>query len=229
MTNLHSSSIYQEELETLRSAILKMGGNVETQFRQAVLSYSEHDRNLAEKVMSTEREVNQEHLNIDHMSSEIIALRQPAAGDLRMLLGSIRIISDLERIGDEASKIAKLVLQSGKRANLERIHSIYQSAELASSMLRRSLDGFARESTTDLKAIFSDDLELDAHYQASMRQLITFMMEDPRTISPALDDLWVAKAIERVGDHAENLAETVIYIFEGEDVRYAHQMEHDDN
>ena len=129
----------------------------------------------------------------------------------------------------KASKIAKMALKSDKnRAKLTRVHSIYQSADLAASMLRQVLDGFARKDTTQMAAIFTADLELDSHYQASMRQLITFMMEDPRTIGVALDDLWVAKAIERVGDHAENVAETVIYIFEGEDVRYSHHTSNPD-
>jgi phosphate transport system protein len=229
MNHLHSSKSYQEELENLRTSILKMGGKVEAQFRQAVLAYSEGNAALAEQIMTIEREVNQEHLEIDHACTEIIALRQPAAGDLRMLLGCIRTISDLERIGDEASKIAKMALKSDKnRAKLTRVHSIYQSADLAASMLRQVLDGFARKDTTQMAAIFTADLELDSHYQASMRQLITFMMEDPRTIGVALDDLWVAKAIERVGDHAENVAETVIYIFEGEDVRYSHHTSNPD-
>ena len=228
MNNLHSSKSYQEELENLRTSILKMGGKVESQLRQSVLAYSEGNHDLANNVMLIEREVNQEHLEIDHACSEIIAIRQPAASDLRMLLGCIRAISDLERIGDEASKIAKMALkQSDKRAHLPRVHSIYQSADLAATMLRQSLDAFAREDTTEMPAVFAADLELDSHYQASMRQLITFMMEDPRTISAALDDLWVAKAIERAGDHAENIAETAIYIFEGEDVRYTHNSSTD--
>lgn len=221
--NQHSSSIYQTELENLRTAVLKMGGKVEAQLRQSVLSYSESDATLATQVLKIEREVNQDHLNIDNMCSEIIALRQPAASDLRMLLGMIRTVSDLERIGDEASKIAKMALKSeSKRGILPRIHMIYQSADLASSMLRSALDAFARNDTSDSRQVIASDLELDAFYQASVRQLITFMMEDPRTIGAALDDLWVAKAIERVGDHAENIAENAIYIIEGEDVRYTH-------
>jgi len=223
MNHLHTSKNYQEELENLRTAILKMGGKVESQLRQAVLAYSENNAQLAEQVMTVEREVNQEHLEIDHACSEIIALRQPAASDLRMLLGCIRAISDLERIGDEASKIAKMAIKQGdQRAKLPRVHTIFQSADIATGMLRRALDAFAREDTSEMPSVFAADVELDNQYQASMRQLITFMMEDPRTISTALDDLWVAKAIERAGDHAENIAETAIYVFEGEDVRYTH-------
>lgn len=221
--NNHSSTTYQEELEDLRTSILKMGGKVESQLRQAVLAYSEGNHLLANQILLIEREVNQDHLSIDKNCSEIIALRQPAASDLRMLLGCIRVISDLERIGDEASKIAKMALkQDDKGTKLPRVHSIYQSADLAAVMLRQALDALARGDTSDMPSVFAADLELDSHYQASMRQLITFMMEDPRTISASLDDLWVAKSIERAGDHAENIAETAIYIFEGEDVRYKH-------
>lgn len=221
--NNHSSTTYQEELEDLRTSILKMGGKVESQLRQAVLAYSECNHSSANQILLIEREINQEHLNIDKNCSEIIALRQPAASDLRMLLGCIRVISDLERIGDEASKIAKMALkQDDKGFKLPRVNSIYQSADLAATMLRQSLDALARGDTSDMPSVFAADIELDSHYQASMRQLITFMMEDPRTISASLDDLWVAKSIERAGDHAENIAETAIYIFEGEDVRYKH-------
>ncbi|TDR31643.1 phosphate signaling complex protein PhoU [Hydromonas duriensis] len=224
MSQQHTSTIYQAELEDLRSAVMKMGGKVESQLRQAVLAFSESDNALAEHVLAVEKEVNQEHLNIDHMCSQIIALRQPAASDLRMLLGMIRTVSDLERIGDEASKIAQMALKSdpSRRGFLPRVHTIFQSADLAGTMLRQALDAFAREDTSEVRQIFATDMELDQHYSASVRQLITFMMEDPRTISAALDDLWVAKAIERAGDHAENIAENAIYIIEGEDVRYAH-------
>lgn len=224
MSHQHTSSIYQTELEDLRTAVLNMGGKVESQLRQSVLAFSENDTALAEKVMLVEQEVNQAHLSIDKMCTEIIAIRQPAASDLRMLLGMIRTVSDLERIGDESSKIAKMVLKedAAKRGFLPRLPTIFQSAELAASMLRSALDAFAREDTSDSRQVFASDLELDEYYKASVRQLITFMMEDPRTISAALDDLWVAKAIERIGDHAENIAENAIYIIEGEDVRYTH-------
>ena len=220
----HTSTIYQTELEDLRTAVLKMGGKVESQLRQSVLAFSENDKQMAERVLEVEREVNQDHLTIDSMCSEIIALRQPAASDLRMLLGMVRTVSDLERIGDEASKIAKMALNTdpSKRGFLPRLQTIFQSADLAAAMLRSSLDAFAREDTSDSRQVFASDLELDELYKASVRQLITFMMEDPRTISAALDDLWVAKAIERIGDHAENIAENAIYIIEGEDVRYTH-------
>lgn len=221
MTHLHISKNYEVELENLRTRVLSMGGRVESQVRTAVLAYSEGNTQLAEQVLSIEREINLEHMATDLLCTEVIARRQPAARDLRLLLGVIRVISDLERVGDQAAKIAKLVLRAEQRSALARVHSIYQSAEMANTMIRGALDAFAREDGVAARAVMDSDKALDEQYIASMRQLITYMMEDPRTISSALDDLWVAKAIERMGDHAENIAEVAIYIAEGEDVRYS--------
>ena len=223
---VHTSKNYEVELENLRTRVMTMGGRVESQVRLAILSYSEEDIQLAQQVLLTEREINQEQLATDQMCSEVIARRQPAARDLRLLLGVIRVISDLERVADQAAKIAKLVLRSESRHALPRVHAIYQSAEIANTMIRGALDAFAREDSVQARAVMDSDKELDDQYIASMRQLITYMMEDPRTISAALDDLWVAKAVERMGDHAENIAEVAIYIAEGEDVRYS--QEHPD-
>lgn len=220
MAHVHISKNYEVELENLRTRVLTMGGRVESQMRHAVLAYSEGDARLADQVLTVEREINLEHMATDQLCTEVIARRQPAARDLRLLLGVIRVISDLERVGDQAAKIAKLVLSGEQRGNLPRVHSIYQSAELATSMIRGALDAFAREDGVAARQVMNSDQALDDQYIASMRQLITYMMEDPRTISSALDDLWVAKAIERIGDHAENIAEVAIYIAEGEDVRY---------
>ena len=221
MNHLHTSKNYEVELENLRTRVLTMGGRVEAQVRQAVLAYSENDVQMAEQVLMVEREINLEHLSADQYCTEVIARRQPAARDLRLLLGVIRVISDLERVGDQAAKIAKLVVRSEQRHTLPRVHSIYQSAEMANTMIRGALDAFAREDGAAARTVMNSDKDLDVQYIASMRQLITYMMEDPRTISSALDDLWVAKAIERMGDHAENIAEVAIYIAEGEDVRYS--------
>ncbi len=221
MVQLHTSKNYEVELENLRTRVLSMGGRVESQVRSAVLAYSEGDKVMAEQVLTIEREINLEHMATDLLCTEVIARRQPAARDLRLLLGVIRVISDLERVADQAAKIAKLVLRSDQKVSLPRVHSIYQSAEMANTMIRGALDAFAREDSIEARKIMDSDKEIDAQYVASMRQLITYMMEDPRTISSALDDLWVAKAIERMGDHAENIAEVAIYIAEGEDVRYS--------
>ena len=221
---VHTSKNYEEELENLRTRVMTMGGRVESQVRLAILAYSEGDTRIAQQVLDTEREINKEQLSTDQMCSEVIARRQPAAKDLRLLLGVIRTISDLERIADQAAKIAKLVLRHEQRGALPRIHGTFQSAEMAMSMLRKALDAFAREDGKSAREVMSSDSELDAQYIGSMRQLITYMMEDPRTISAALDDLWVAKAVERMGDHAENIAEVAIYIAEGEDVRYSQEI-----
>ena len=223
---VHTSKNYEEELENLRTRVMTIGGRVESQVRLAILSYSEEDIQLAQQVLLTEREINQEQLATDQMCSEVIALRQPAAKDLRLLLGVIRTISDLERIADQAAKIAKLVIRNENRGSLPRIHGIFQAAEMAMTMLRKALDAFTREDGPAAREVMGSDSALDQQYIASMRQLITYMMEDPRTISAALDDLWVAKAVERMGDHAENIAEVAIYIAEGEDVRYS--QEHPD-
>lgn len=221
---LHTSKNYEEELENLRTRVMTMGGRVESQVRLAILSYIEENIQLAQQVLVTEREINQEQLVTDQMCSEVIARRQPAAKDLRLLLGVIRTISDLERIADQAAKIAKLVIRHENRGLLPRIHGISRSAEMAMTMLRKALDAFTREDGQAAREVMGSDTELDQQYIASMRQLITYMMEDPRTISVALDDLWVAKAVERMGDHAENIAEVAIYIAEGEDVRYSQEQ-----
>ena len=217
---VHTSKTYEEELQNLRTRVMTMGGRVENQVRMAVLSFSEDDLDMARRVIDTERDINKEQLATDLLCSEIIARRQPAAKDLRLLLGVIRTISDLERIADQADKIAKLTLRNEQRGSLPRVHGIFQSAEMAIDMLRNALDAFAREDGDTAREVMSSDSKLDELYIGSMRQLITYMMEDPRTISAALDDLWVAKAIERMGDHAENIAEVAIYIAEGEDIRY---------
>lgn len=217
---IHTSKTYEEELQNLRTRVMTMGGRVENQVRMAVLSFSEDDLDMARRVIDTERDINKEQLATDLLCSEIIARRQPAAKDLRLLLGVIRTISDLERIADQADKIAKLTLRNEQRGSLPRVHGIFQSAEMAIDMLRNALDAFAREDGDTAREVMSSDSKLDELYIGSMRQLITYMMEDPRTISAALDDLWVAKAIERMGDHAENIAEVAIYIAEGEDIRY---------
>lgn len=224
MNHVHTSKNYETELEHLRTRVLTMGGRVEAQVRQAVLAYGEGDIATANHVIAVEHDINREHRDLDAFCTEVIARRQPAAKDLRLLLGVIRAISDLERIADQAAKIAKLVLRGEPRGMLPRVHMIFQSAESANTMIRAALDALAREDSEKAREVLNSDAELDAQYVASMRQLITYMMEDPRTISQALDDIWVAKAIERMGDHAENIAEVAIYIIEGEDVRYSSSM-----
>ena len=157
------------------------------------------------------------------MVNYMIARRQPTAGDLRMITGVAKAITDLERIGDEASKIARAVKwlhEKDDQARLNRIPDIRYSGEAVASMFRRALDAFARMDAVAAASIIKDDLGIDDRFRAVLRQLITFMMEDPRTISASLDCVWVAKAIERIGDHAKNVAEHVIFISQGWDARH---------
>jgi phosphate transport system protein len=220
----HSSKVYDQELEAIRSRVLQMGGLVESQFKLALEAYESGNLADAERVVSTDRRVNDLEIELDRAVNNVIARRQPAAVDLRMIMGVARAIPELERIGDEATKIARAVKwmhekQVGLR--LPRVPDIRASAELASNLLRRSLDAFARMDVVAAASIIRDDQGVDERFRAILRQLITFMMEDPRTISASIDTVWVAKAIERIGDHSKNIAEHVIFIAAGADVRHA--------
>ena len=204
----HSSKQYDIELETLRSRVLEMGGLVEAQIRAAIDGLTSGDVLALDAVIADDHRVNALEVSIDTESSHLIARRQPAASDLRLVLAIIKIVTDLERIGDEAAKIARMGKQSYARARMPStpIAAVKHVGDIALGMLRKALDALAR---------------LDPVAAASIvRQLITFMMEDPRTISQSLEILWIAKAIERIGDHAKNMAEQVIYIVKGTDVRH---------
>lgn len=219
----HSSKQYDQELESMRSRILQMGGLVESQLKTAIDAFERADMALSDSVIAADRRVNDLELDLDRAVNSVIARRQPTAGDLRMIMGVAKAITDLERIGDEATKIARAaqwLRAKDNAARLNRIPDIRVSGEIAASMLHRSLDAFARVDAQAASAIIADDLGVDERFRAILRQLITFMMEDPRTISAALDTVWAAKAIERIGDHAKNIAEHVIFIAHGADVRH---------
>lgn len=223
-TGEHSSKIYDQELESIRSRILQMGGLVESQVRLAVDCFESGDIAEADRVVTSDRRVNDLEIELDRALNNVIARRQPTAGDLRMIMGVSRTIPDLERIGDEATKIAraaKWMQEKQIAVRLPRIPDIRVSADLAAGMLRRSLDAFARLDVNAAAGIIRDDQGVDERFRAILRQLITFMMEDPRTISASIDMVWVAKAIERIGDHTKNIAEHVIFIAAGTDVRHA--------
>ncbi len=224
MSGDHSSKQYDQELESMRSRILHMGGLVESQLKTAIDAFERADVALAETVILADKRVNDLELDLDHAVNNVIARRQPTAGDLRMIMGVAKAITDLERIGDEATKIARAARWLHEKegpARLSRIPDIRASGDIVASMLHRSLDAFARVDATAAVAIISDDEDVDERFRAILRQLITFMMENPRTISAALDTVWVAKAIERIGDHAKNIAEHVIYIARGANVRHS--------
>ncbi|MCA3219789.1 MAG: phosphate signaling complex protein PhoU [Burkholderiales bacterium] len=224
MANEHSSKTYDQELESIRSRVLQMGGLVESQVKLAIDCFEAGSMADADRVIGSDRRVNELELELDRAVNNVIARRQPTASDLRMIMGVAKTITDLERIGDESVKIARAAKWLNDKqvaVRMPRIPDIRASGDIASGMLRRSLDAFARLDVNTAASIIKDDAGVDERFRAVLRQLITFMMEDPRTISASIDIVWVAKAIERIGDHAKNIAEHVIFIAAGMDVRHA--------
>jgi phosphate transport system protein len=222
MSGEHSSKQYDMDLETIRSKVLLMGGLVESQFHDAVACFRSGNIGQAETVIKSDENVNSLEVSLDDACSHLIVKRQPAANDLRTVMATIKVITDLERIGDEATKIARAAKNITERGvtTINHYETIRVMATSASNMLHDALDAFARLDGKQAIKLIAQDEAVDHEFRSIMRTLITFMMEDPRTISSALDTLWVAKAIERIGDHAKNIAEYVIYIVEGKDIRH---------
>lgn len=222
MSGEHSSKQYDMDLETIRSKVLLMGGLVESQFHDAVACFRSGNIGQAETVIKSDENVNSLEVSLDDACSHLIVKRQPAANDLRTVMATIKVITDLERIGDEATKIARAAKNITERGvtTINHYETIRVMATSASNMLHDALDAFARLDGKQAIKLIAQDEAVDHEFRSIMRTLITFMMEDPRTISTALDTLWVAKAIERIGDHAKNIAEYVIYIVEGKDIRH---------
>ncbi|MCX7186780.1 MAG: phosphate signaling complex protein PhoU [Methylophilales bacterium] len=223
MQTEHTFKQYDAELEAVRAKVLEMGGLVELQIVQALEALVKLDTNLAKEVMVNDKRVNTLEIEIDEDCSHIIARRQPAAGDLRMVMMMVKTITDLERIGDEATKIARTAqkIYDEDRMYKPRFNEIKSMVALVRDMLRTALDGFARLDVSKTVEVAKQDELVDEQFRAAMRQLITFMLEDPRTISMSLEVLFVAKAIERIGDHAKNIAEYVVYMVKGIDVRHS--------
>ena len=222
MSDKHISSQFDTELNSISTHVLEMGGLVEAQLHQALYALVHLSLETAEQVLEKEAVINQMEMSIDHEIISTIGRRQPTARDLRFLMAISRTTQNLERAGDEIARIARMVksiIQSGSPRNLPS-SELRVAADLAASMLRKTLDSFARLDTVMAVAIIKQDNEIDDEYNGFLRKLITYMMEDPRTISPSLDLLFLAKSIERVGDHAKNIAEQIIFIVKGEDVRH---------
>jgi phosphate transport system protein len=222
MPTEHTFKQFDMDLESVRASVLKMGGLVEEQITRSVEALVSGNLNLADEVIAHDHNVNALEVQIDEDVAHIIAKRQPTASDLRMLMMVVKTITDLERIGDEAAKIArmaKLVHQS-ERLTLPRFNEVKYMSTLVLDMLRKALDGFARLDASNAAAIARQDNEVDEEFRLNMRHLITFMMEDPRTISVSIDIMFAAKAIERMGDHAKNMSEYVVYMVKGKDVRH---------
>ena len=218
----HASKQYDLDLGSVRSRVLAMGGLVESQIRRALEALASGDLPLIDDIIAADHRVNAMEVALDADCSQLIVRRQPAAGDLRMIFAIAKTVTDLERIGDEAQKIARMSKNIHQRgANMAPpVVEVRHAAEAAISMLRRSLDAFARLDCDTATGVIRDDAGLDTEFTAILRQLVTYMMEDPRTITTAMEIVWIAKAIERIGDHAKNMAEYVIYIVRGTDVRH---------
>ena len=226
MMGEHSSKAYDTELEGIRSKVLLMGGLVETQFLDAMTCFRIGNLERAERVIAEDANVNQLEVQLDDQCSHLIVKRQPTANDLRTVMATIKVITDLERIGDEAAKIARIAkaLHGRGAVTLNHYEMVRTIATATSDLLHDALDAFARSDEKQALELIAQDAVIDHEYRSIMRNLITFMMEDPRTISAALDTMWVAKAIERIGDHAKNIAEYVIYVVEGKDIRHSHSV-----
>ncbi|MBK4734044.1 phosphate signaling complex protein PhoU [Noviherbaspirillum pedocola] len=222
MPSEHSSRQYDLDLEEIRSKVLLMGGLVESQFHAALETFRTGDAARADAVIKGDEQVNRLEVSLDDACSHLIVRRQPAANDLRTVMATIKVITDLERIGDESTKIARAARNLQERAvsTINHYETVRTIAENATSLLHDALDAFARLDAAQAASLIAKDELIDYEFRVIMRTLITFMMEDPRTISVALDTLWVAKAVERIGDHAKNIAEYVIYVVEGRDIRH---------
>jgi phosphate transport system protein len=223
MTDKHLSTQFDTELGSLSSRVMELGGLVEAQIRQAIYALANFDEEAARQVVETEHRVNLMELEIDRELSSVIARRQPTARDLRLLMAISKTTANLERVGDEAERVARMVqsiLQKSGSIRTLPASELRVAADLASAELRQALDAFARLDCAAAVAILKEDDALDREFDGFVRKLITYMMEDARTISSSLDLLFIAKAIERIGDHAKNIAEFIIYVVKGADVRH---------
>jgi phosphate transport system protein len=220
--NEHITRQFDQDLEAIRTRMMQMAGLVESQIRSAIDGLMAGDLARIDQAIASDKQANALEVAIDGDLGQIIVRRQPAASDLRLILAVSKTVTDLERIGDEATKIARMAreIHAGHAIVGVPLGAVGHISEIAIRMLRRSLDAFARLDTAAAASIVAEDAAIDSEFRSVVRQLITFMMEDPRTISTSLNIVWVAKAFERIGDHAKNIAEQVIYIVKGRDVRH---------
>lgn len=224
MSDKHLSTQFDAELSDVCTRVLEMGGIAESQVAQAIYALTNFSGETASQVLAREEQVNQLEVAIDRDLSSIIARRQPTARDLRLLIAVSKTIANLERVGDEAARVARTVqrlLNAGVSSRMRLpVGDLAFESELAIRQLRKALDAFARLDVESAVDVLKQDDQIDREFEGLMRNLITYMMEDPRTISASIDLIFVAKAIERVGDHAKNIAEGIIYIVKGTDVRH---------
>ncbi|MFT4045911.1 MAG: phosphate signaling complex protein PhoU [Solimonas sp.] len=217
----HISSQFNAELEDVRQRVMAMGGLVEQQIVDATQALMSLDAGLAEQVNLNDFKINQLEVAIDEECSRILARRQPTASDLRLVYAIIKTITDLERIGDEAGKIGRMAKDLASQERLiQNLREVQHLSRAVSKMVRDALDAFARLDAQAALNVAREDREIDREYEALLRQCITFMMEDPRTIGRVMDIIWCVRALERIGDHAKNISEYVIYLVKGKDVRH---------
>ena len=222
MSDKHLSSQFDADLDVISNNLMRLGGLVESQVSQAIYALSISNAEVAEEVLEIENEVNTLEIEIDHEIASFIARRQPTAGDLRLLVAMSKTTANLERAGDEAAKIARKVtsIVNGVAPLALPFSELRVCGGLATELLRKTLDAFTRLEVQTAVGILQNDGIFDREFDGFMRKLITYMMEDPRTISASLDLIFIAKSIERIGDHSRNIAEFIIYIVEGRDVRH---------
>jgi len=217
----HISQQFENELEDIRSRVLAMGGLVEQQVNNALEALMTGDNELAREVMALDEDVNDLEITIDEECIQIIALRQPTAGDLRLVAGILKTITDLERIGDESVSIARMALNLSEKDRPKKNYRELQTlGNHVRGMLRDALDAFARFDVDQAMQVAREDQAVDSEYETIIRQLITYMMEDPRAVTRVIDMMWSARSLERIGDHAHNICEHIIYLVEGKDVRH---------
>ncbi|MGB9150980.1 MAG: phosphate signaling complex protein PhoU [Burkholderiales bacterium] len=221
--NEHTSKQYDADLASIRATMLSMGGLVETQVSRAIEALKSGEVDLAEEIEAAEGRINHLQMQVDEQCDQIIVKRQPTAVDLRMVMMFVKTANDLERVGDEAKKIARKAqkIHASERLALVRFHDISRVSELAREMLQMALDALARLDVKAAAEVVRRDESLDQEFKALIRLLVSYMMEDPRTISSALELVFIAKSIERIGDHAKNIAEYIVHVVKGKDMRHA--------
>jgi len=218
--NKHISGRFNQELENVRNLVLSMGGLVEQQLNSALDAVSQNDAMLAQKVRENDYKVNAMEVSIDEECTRIIARRQPAASDLRLVVAIAKTIADLERIGDEAKRIAKVALDSFTKDQQALLVNIENMGRQVSKMLHDVLDAFARMDVQRAIEVHKEDAKVDREYEAIIRQIMTYMMEDPRSIPKIMDLVWSVRSLERIGDRCQNIAEYIIYFVNGKDIRH---------
>ncbi|WP_078083357.1 phosphate signaling complex protein PhoU [Microbulbifer mangrovi] len=220
----HISRQFNEDLESLKTEMLEMGGMVTRQVADAVEALANADSELAEKVLKVEEEIDRCEMELDEHATLIIAKRQPAASDLRMVMSVIRIARDLERVGDEASKVAKMAIALTDEGTAPRGYTeIRHIANAVRKMLNDALDAYTRFDVASAMETLAEDEQVDMDYRSAVREMITYMMEDPRSISRVMNVLWTLRSLERIGDHAKNICEQVVYLVKGADIRHGNE------